>query len=80
VKPSRRATRQARRRGERVVCTVAELGARLTHEPIGARSVVALDALFALGVDVERHLRVGGADLAHDPLDLEAGGRASPAA
>ena len=34
--------------------------------------MLALDALLQLGVDVERHLRIGVADLAHDPEDVEA--------
>ncbi|HEX8106022.1 MAG TPA: hypothetical protein VF533_25630 [Solirubrobacteraceae bacterium] len=34
----------------------------------------AVGALLELRVDVERHLRVGVADLAHDPLDVEAVG------
>jgi hypothetical protein len=36
--------------------------------------VLALDALLQLRVDVERHLRVGVADLAHHPEDVEAVG------
>jgi hypothetical protein len=36
--------------------------------------VGAVGALLQLRVDVERHLRVGMAGLAHDPLDVEAVG------
>jgi hypothetical protein len=38
---------------------------------VEALAVAAIDALLALGVDIHRHLRVGAADLAHDPLDVE---------
>jgi hypothetical protein len=34
--------------------------------------MLALDALLQLRVDVERHLRIGVADLPHDPEDVEA--------
>jgi hypothetical protein len=46
-----------------------------SHESIEADPVLALVALLELGVDVERHLRVGVADLAHHPLHIEAGAR-----
>jgi hypothetical protein len=36
------------------------------YEPVEAGAVVAIGALLALGVDVEGHLAVGVADLAHD--------------
>jgi hypothetical protein len=52
-----------------------------SHESIEADPVLALVALLELGVDVERHLRVGVADLAHHPLHIEAGvRRRAPAA
>ena len=41
------------------------------NEPVEASAVAALHALLQLGVDVEGHLGVGVADLAHDPLDVE---------
>ncbi|MGZ6644078.1 MAG: hypothetical protein ACXVFT_19925 [Solirubrobacteraceae bacterium] len=37
--------------------------------------MLALDALLQLGVDVERHLRIGMPDLPHDPEDVEAIGK-----
>jgi hypothetical protein len=45
--------------------------ARAPDEAVEARAVVALGALLELGINVERHLRVGVADLAHHPLDVE---------
>jgi hypothetical protein len=44
-----------------------QLLARLVHETVEGRAVRALDALLELGVDIEGHLRVGVADLAHHP-------------
>jgi hypothetical protein len=44
----------------------------MPEEPVKADAVITLDALLKLGVDVERHLRVGVADLAHYPLDANA--------
>jgi hypothetical protein len=43
----------------------------LAHELIEVGAVVALGALLQLRVGVHRHLRVGVADLVHDPLDVE---------
>jgi hypothetical protein len=45
---------------------------RSANERVEADAVLALDAPFELGVDVERHLRVCVPDLAHDPLHVEA--------
>jgi hypothetical protein len=47
----------------------------LVDEPVKCRPVLALDALLELRVDVHRHLRVGVADLAHDPQHVEAVGQ-----
>ena len=41
----------------------------VADEPVERGAVRALDALLELRVDVEGHLRVGVADLAHDPED-----------
>jgi len=37
--------------------------------------VLALDALFQLRMNVQRHLRIGVADLTHHPLHVEAIGQ-----
>ena len=47
---------------------------RLSDESVERLAVLALGALLQLGVDVHRHLRVGVADLTHDPQDVEAVG------
>ena len=49
----------------------------VAHDGVEAHSMLALHALLELRVDVERHLRVGVPDLAHDPLDVEAIGQQS---
>jgi hypothetical protein len=41
------------------------------HQTVEALAVAPVDALLELGVDIHRHLRVGVADLAHHPLDVE---------
>ncbi|HEY5196525.1 MAG TPA: hypothetical protein VIJ51_05810 [Solirubrobacteraceae bacterium] len=52
-----------------------ELVAGGADEAVEGRSVGSLDPLLELGVDVERHLRVGVADLTHHPLDVEVVGQ-----
>ena len=50
---------------------------RAAEELVERGAVGALDALLQLRVDVERHRRIGVADLTHDPLDVEAIGQQS---
>src|SRR5947209_2115370 len=70
--PTRRSSRPLGR-GVRVLrgSVDAELLSRVADEAVEAFAVLAVDALLELGVDVEGHLAVGVADLAHHPLDVE---------
>jgi hypothetical protein len=61
--------------GPRVPNDVDLLTLRAPDELVERGPVRAVDALLELGADVHRHLRVGVADLAHDPLDVEAVGQ-----
>ncbi len=54
-----------------VIPAAVQLLARGLHEPVEARAVFALGALLELCVNVESHLRVGVADLIHDPEHVE---------
>jgi hypothetical protein len=47
----------------------------VAHELVEARSTVTLGALLQLRVDIDRHLRIGMPDLAHDPLHVEVVGQ-----
>jgi hypothetical protein len=47
----------------------------MAHELVEVRAVVALGALLQLRVHIHRHLRVGVADLVHDPLHVKAVGQ-----
>src|SRR5947209_1853524 len=70
--PTRRSSRPLGR-GVRVLrgSVDAELLSRVADEAVEAFAVLSVDALRELGVDVEGHLAVGVADLAHHPLDVE---------
>jgi hypothetical protein len=48
-----------------------ELRTRLSHEPVKGGALVTLNPLLTLRADIERHRRVGVADLAHHPLRVE---------
>jgi AcrR family transcriptional regulator len=49
----------------------AAVATLVADEPVELGAVRPLDALLELGVDVQGHLGVGVADLAHHPLDVE---------
>lgn len=51
--------------------------AGVAQQPVEALAVAPVDPLLELCVDVQRHLRVGVADLAHHPLDVEVVGEQS---